>query len=167
MSARLSVTFATRAAIAMYVDSSTCGAGSIRNEGRVRVENLAQDVTPHISIGSRTYCNERKAAEASSSGLLAEESETEFISKVASNRKTVERQRVAQYRHYGAIDIGQGALGPAAEGESDEKARLLPTKKKHSAAATGKDYERVASRNKRATHATTYVEDGYNLRFNK
>ena len=146
--------------MAMYVDSSTCGVGSTRNEGRVRPENLAQDDAPHISIGSSTYCSERKAGEASSSGLLAEESETEFISKVASNRKTVERERVAQYRHYGAIS--QGPLSPA-EGE---KVSLLPQKQKHSAAATtGKDYERVASRNKRAVHATTYVEDGcINLR---
>ena len=134
--------------MAMYVDSSTCGAGSTRNERRVRPDNLARYDAPHISISSSTYCSEHKVAEASSSRLLAEESETEFISKTTSNR------------HYGAIS--QGALSPA-EGESNEKVRLLPTKQKQSAATTGKDYERVASRNKRAVHATTYVQNGYDL----
>ena len=139
--------------MAMYVDSSTCTAGPPWNEGRVRPANLTQDDAPHISIG---YSSERKVAEAPSSGLLAEESETEFIGKVPSIGKSVGREGVAQHRGYGAIS--PEALSPA---EADEKERLLPTKRKQSAATTGKDYERIASRNKRALHATTYVEDGY------
>ena len=141
--------------MAMYVDSLTGSTGLTRNskEGRVRPANLAQDEGQQISFSSSTYCTERKVTEESSaSGLLAEESETEFISKVTSNKKLVDRERSVRYKDYGAIVSRESQ--PI---EGEEKEKLIPTKRRQSAATIGKDYEKVASRNKRAQHATTYV----------
>ena len=120
------------------------------NETRVRTSDLARERDkPHIPIRASEHTASRHEAAA----LL--ESETEFY--VSDDQFTKDRILGREERtkpaHYGAITQG---LAPQDEREEeDENKSLVPTDRKRSAAMAGKAYEKVASRNKRAEHATT------------
>ena len=120
------------------------------SERRIRSADLAQERdTPHIPIPASEHTGSDPAAAQS----LVEESETEFSvsDSRAKKDRAVGRERT-RGAHYGAITQG---LAP--QDEENEKVCLLPPERKRSVATAGKAYERVASRNKRAEHATTYV----------
>lgn len=99
------------------------------------------------------------AVEVAAAGF-GEESETEFISRVPRNGRhlDVERGVLQGVRNYGTTPQTD-CNGPAASEGSNgggEKEPLLPaSQRKQSAAVAGKAFEKIASRNKRAKHATT------------
>lgn len=129
------------------MSTATSAADFSWSERRVRSADLAQERdTLHIPIPASEHTGIDPAAAQS----LVEESETEFSVSDKKDR-AVGRERT-RGAHYGAITQG---LAP--QDEEDEKVCLLPPERKRSVATAGKAYERVASRNKRAEHATTYV----------
>ena len=104
---------------------------------------------PYIPIRA----SEHTAASRDETAALVAESETEFYvsDDTFTKDRTIGREEWTKTAHYGAITQG---LAPQDE-EEDVNKRLLPTERKRSAAMAGKAYEKVASRNKRAEHATT------------
>ena len=139
---------------AMYEESSTANSGADWNErpSSTRPANLAQDDNPqHIPISASNYsCTEHEGTAGKSDHPMLKESE--FItssSKVNSTsiKGTRERGRVA---NYGAITLGH-------DGDDEESRSPSSQERRQPSATGGQAYEKVASRNKRAEHATTYV----------
>lgn len=134
---------------AMYEESSTTNSGADRTERPVsnRPADLAQDGNPeHIPISASSYSNcEHVKSRAEKSEQPALE-ESEFISKVTSTSiiRTREEGGVANY----------GAITQGTEGGEDGGQSLSQERKQSSG---GQAYDKIASRNKRAQHATTYA----------
>ena len=148
---------------AMYEESSTTNSasGADRTERPVstRPADLAQEGDPeHIPISASSYSNcehGKSRAERESEHPALEESEfiTHHSSKITSS--SLIRTREGGGTNYGAITQGQGTEGGEDGGGRSPSASQ--ERKQSAGASGGQAYDKIASRNKRAQHATTYA----------
>ena len=140
---------------AMYEESSTTNSGPEKPTS-TRPADLARDGNPqHIVISASSYHNSNCVSEHAKSRAEVSEQpaleESEFMthssSKVAVSSSII-RTREGGGANYGAITQGTEE-GVGGDGLSQER--------KQSAASGGQAYDKIASRNKRAQHATTYA----------
>ena len=129
----------------------------IRPADLSKIENSSTSISisdsHHRSVRVDVEHERLRTEAAVGAALRWEESETEFISCVPkSDGRTLERDKST--RSYGAITQVEGS---AAADDEEREGLISSGKRKQSVAFAGKAYEKVASRNKRAEHATTYV----------
>lgn len=146
---------------AMYEESSTTNSasGADRTERPVstRPADLAQEGNPeHIPISASSYSNcehGKSRAERESEQPALEESEfiTHYSSKITSN-SLIRTREGGGGTNYGAITQGQGT-----EGGEDGGGQSPSASEERKQSAGGQAYDKIASRNKRAQHATTYA----------
>ena len=146
---------------AMYEESSTANSGADRTERPVgnRPADLAQGGNPeHIPISASSYSNYEPVKSRAEKPEQPALEESEFIGKVTSTSiiRTREGEGVADY----------GAITQGTEGGEDDGQSLTQERAQSAAASGGEAYDKIASRNKRAQHATTYVcnhQSSYNF----
>ena len=156
----------------VYSDSNSFSVHDTARRERVRPASVAADWRPRvrpadlskienfstsISISESHHRSEsvdvkhnKRGEAAAKAALRWEESETEF-----SEREERISERNNTPHSYGAITQASAGAG---QGGDEREGLISSGKRKQSAAVAGKAFEKVASRNKRAQHATTYVE---------
>ena len=146
---------------AMFEESSTTmNSGADWNEkpGSTRPANLAQGGKPeHFPISASHYSNSKHVK--TLTGEESDQQESAFSTPGnkatgTSIKRTKEGRGVA---NYGAI-TGTPRGPDASDGGKEDGGQSPSNERKQSAAAEGQAYDKIASRNKRAQHATTYAK---------